>query len=274
MWSFQKALSSNYLKCGKVNFLELLKQFTDTVLNDLNPEIFIQFDLWKCSPRSKGKSQCNAVKYLWLSTLQEKYRVRAPSTAAIMETEEPVAVYNIRSTKPVEVIISTSPDPPYFDAGVCLMDSSFLSNFKCTYCKQWLEVRNVRTFTVDRLWGVAKVFCEPCDTEVNVETVRDHCTTRKTFHASVDVCGMMLSKAQNFLFANDFIPPHCNRVSDDIETAALTVAEESVDRVLKVESVHRSIISHTGCKVTVYCKRVHLRVALAVSVRNDGLAAT
>ena len=97
-----------------------------------------------------------AVQYLWLSALQEKYRVRAPSTAAIMETEEPA--YNTSSTEPVAVIISTPPDPPYFDAGVCLMDSSFLSNFKCTYCKLWLEVENVRSFTVDRLWGVAKEF--------------------------------------------------------------------------------------------------------------------
>ena len=183
--------------------------------------------------------QLGAVQYLWLSALQEKYRVRAPSTAAIMETEEPAYNTWSRPTEPVAVIISTPPDPPYFDAGVCLMDSSFLSNFKCTYCKLWLEVKNVRSFTVDRLWGVAKVFCEPCDTEVDVETVRDHCTTRKTFHASVDVCGMMLSKAENLFLSNNLLPPHCNRVgkklSDDIETAALTVAEDSVNKVLQNE---------------------------------------
>ena len=113
---------SNYRRFHEEDFFQLLKQFTDAVMNDLEPEIFFQFDLWKCS-HGKAERQCKAVQYLWLSTLQEKYRVHAPSTAAIMETEEPA--YNTRSrpTEPVTAVISNPPDPPYFDAGVCLMDT-------------------------------------------------------------------------------------------------------------------------------------------------------
>ena len=70
----ERSLLSSYQKFHEVDFLQLLKQFTDAVLNDLDPEIFFQFDLWKCS-RGKGEKQCKAVQCLWLSTLQEKYRV-------------------------------------------------------------------------------------------------------------------------------------------------------------------------------------------------------
>ena len=41
-----------------------------------------------------------------------------------------------------------------------------------------------------------------------------------------------------------------------------------------MESVHRSVISYTGYKVTTYSTNVHKRVALAISNRNDGLATT
>ena len=50
---------------------------------------------------------------------------------------------------------------------------------------------------------------------------------------------MMLSKAEKLFLSNNLLPPHCNRVgkklADDIETAALTVAEESVNKVLQNE---------------------------------------
>ena len=46
----------------------------------------------------------------------------------------------------------------------------------------------------------------------------------------------------------------------------------SLSNNLQVESVHRSMISHTGYKVTTYSRHVHKRVAMGVAVRNDGLA--
>ena len=49
-----------YQKFHEVDFLQLLKQFTDAALNDLDPEIFFQFDLWKCS-RGKGEKQCKGL---------------------------------------------------------------------------------------------------------------------------------------------------------------------------------------------------------------------
>ncbi|KAL5252349.1 hypothetical protein ACHWQZ_G015199 [Mnemiopsis leidyi] len=42
----------------------------------------------------------------------------------------------------------------------------------------------------------------------------------------------------------------------------------------RVESVHRSVISHLGYKVAVFPKTVHRRVALAICVRNDGIEKT
>ena len=41
-----------------------------------------------------------------------------------------------------------------------------------------------------------------------------------------------------------------------------------------MESVHRSVISYTGYKVTTYKSHIHKRVALAVAKRNDGIATT
>ena len=226
---------ANFHKFGTADFLQLHGHFAVSGdLDNLDPQIFSDFDLWKCS-RGSGFAKCKTLHFSWLSTLQAKYHVQIPSTAATTVTDTLEPAHSTRSTKPKPVC---SPDP-YFDTGVCLMDSNFLSKFKCTYCKEWLELKNMQSFTIDKLWGVAKIYCGSCDFVVEIETVKDKCATRRTFHASVDVCGMVVSKAENLFLANNLLPPHCNRagkkISEEIETAAFKVAEGSVNRVMRDE---------------------------------------
>ena len=132
--------------------------------------------------------------------------------------------------------------------GVCLMDSTFFENFVCNTktCKQLLDIKDIRSFTVDKLWGCVTLFCQSCATETRITTVKESKETQARFITAVDTTGVLVSKAAELFLCNDLLPPHFYKIvskNKEHENAALIVAEESVDRALVAEPIHNGVIT-------------------------------
>ena len=138
--------------------------------------------------------------------------------------------------------------PNFFVIGVCLMDSTFFENFVCNTktCKQLLDIKDIRSFTVDKLWGCVTLFCQSCATETRITTVKESKETQARFITAVDTTGVLVSKAAELFLCNDLLPPHFYKIvskNKEHGNAALIVAEESVDRALVAEPIHNGGIT-------------------------------
>jgi hypothetical protein len=102
-----------------------------------------------------------------------------------------------------------------------------------------MAMQNITKYTTHRLSGTVEVNCSACNTNNIIDTVSDRETTNARYLASIDCCGVMVSKAQHFMLSNDLMPPdyhHASEMNERIEQAALTTANDSVANALKEES--------------------------------------
>ena len=45
--------------------------------------------------------------------------------------------------------------PASLEDGVCFVDKSFFENFTCNKCHKWLEMQNLKDFTVHKRWDLS-----------------------------------------------------------------------------------------------------------------------
>ena len=92
---------------------------------------------------------------------------------------------------------------------------------------------------VNNLWGVVGVKCESCKKDTNVKTLADSKATTDRYVSSVDSVGYLVTKAAKLFLTNDLLPPsyhHAKRMQGRMTVASETVAELSLERVMKEES--------------------------------------
>lgn len=133
----------------------------------------------------------------------------------------------------------TSFSDTQIEEGTCMIDHTFFSRFRCRLCASWLNIQNITKYTTHKLWGTVEVNCSTCGTNNVIDTVSDRETTNARYLASIDCCGLMVSKAQHFMLSNDLMPPdyhHASKLNERIEQAALATVGDSVANALKDES--------------------------------------
>ena len=117
----------------------------------------------------KSIKKCDPYTNEWIVSLTRKYgchttRSRSSSVASATaeltwsESEpalpDPSTISNADDSLQLDQPLEPN-GPKFFDSGVCLMDSTFFENFVCNTktCKQLLDIKDIRSFTVDKLWG-------------------------------------------------------------------------------------------------------------------------
>ena len=257
------------LKCGSIRRYSELTEFTSLDSKEMFQHLNLVFCLHytkdrcllKCSrEKAYACKKTSPFRYHQFEKIRQKY--------ASNPTEEESSTVSKRIDKtlqghtkssplrnderPHEVFEPEEPLPsqqslPCQDSdqatGKCIMDISFLSNFKCKECCSWLRVQDVQKFTTAHFWGTVHTSCNSCGHLNILYTVADTKETQLRYIAAVDSCGVFVRKAEELFLCNDLVPPNYHMfmnyqstLRDDMEEAALDVAKSSLSRALEEES--------------------------------------
>ena len=254
---------SEFTKFDTSDFAQLLQHLSIPVLADIDQLASDHFDLWKCNRKLMNPCNQNRFKYPELKSIMQKHnindnirdvtRYREGSSSSFDGIEpQPVAQpvltpqYDIQqehspqqATRQVHQPQEALPlraEEQNLEKGVCFLDSSFFHKFKCCQCQGWLEMKNVVSLIINKLWGKVTVFCKFCKIHTSVSTVDKPEETITRYAAAIDVTGMMVKKAEAFMLCNNIYPPTYHKISENVQNSVDKSIEEaatlSVERAL------------------------------------------
>ena len=129
----------------------------------------------------------------------------------------------------------------------CFLDKSFFDCFKCHKCGEWLEIKNVRSFSVNNLWGSLEIECTKCYTKCHLTTVENPQATIARYLSSVDAVGEFVSTSEKLFLCNALLPPRYHQAKEryvqDIDVADAKVASQSA---LKEEKEYKEELTVRG----------------------------
>ena len=229
-------------------FSGLLNHFSITVPDSIEKELFLEFSFWRCkADGSKMSKNCKQNAFTskthleiksnfgWGAKIHDTRKNKDSSLKNLLPGNEESVPSMTPSIDPLPQNIQSQ----ILEKNVCLMDKSFFENFACHHCHNFLEVKDLISFSVNNLWGLVNVKCRACSNESCLTTVKNTQETTARYLSAIDSVGCLVSKTDKLFLCNDLLPPsyhHARAKAKDIDHASSKVATQSIDKALKEES--------------------------------------